>query len=325
MREKSSGERLLKKLYPSRSVAVREMLSTAAKLLGVSSNVLIIGETGAGKDYLAEAIHRAGSRSSGPFLRIDCSTIPADLFESELFGYEKGAFTDAQTRKEGKLELANGGTAYLDDLAALDLSVQPKLLRVIQERQFTRLGGARPLRLDARFITSLRSAPGEPPPTGLIRSDLLYRLNVVSIEVPPLRERAEDIPILAAAFLRESERVGLRFSDAALERMQRYAWPGNVRQLQNVVERAAVLAEGPEISESVLPPELFASPEGLLDRAATDQWTLEELERRYITKIIRATSSNDSRAARILGISRKTLLEKRKRYGLQRSGEGSTE
>jgi two-component system NtrC family response regulator len=315
MRERSSGAKLLKKLYPTRSESVRRLLRTAEKLLDVSSNVLIAGETGAGKDYLAEALHRCSTRSGGPFLRIDCASIPADLFESELFGHERGAFTDAHRQKLGKLEQAQGGTVYLDDVGSLDPALQAKLLRVVQERQFTRLGGTRLLPLDVRFLSSIATASSESERFEKMRSDLLYRLAVVTIDVPPLRERREDVPILARGFLRsrvEWRATAIRAD--AMERLQRYSWPGNVRQLKNVIERAVILAGG-EITPRELPESLMPVEE-MIEQAATGGWSLAELERQYITRILEQSGDNNSRAARLLGISRKTLLEKRKRYGL---------
>jgi DNA-binding NtrC family response regulator len=312
---KNEAAARLKRYFPSRSASVRAMLKIAAKVVDHPVNVIILGETGSGKDYLAEALHRAGPRRAKPFLRIDCSAIPADLFEAELFGYEPGAFTDAKTRKRGKLEEANGGTAYLDEIAALDQRLQPKLLRAIQERQFHRLGGTATITFDLRFITSTTLSLEQLSGGEVVRKDLFFRLNVVTIAVPPLRERREDIAMLARALLRERSR-GSDFDDAAIGRLQEYDWPGNIRQLRNVVERAVIVAgENARIGVEALP-EAFHGVEELTERAVRSRWSLEELEKNYIERVIFETGANYSESARILGISRKTLLEKRKKYGM---------
>lgn len=300
---------------------MQSMLRVAEKVVDHDVSVLILGETGVGKDYLAEALHAAGARRARPFLRIDCAAIPPELFESELFGYEAGAFTDAKIRKRGRLEEASGGTLYLDEIAALSPAVQPKLLRAIQEREFQRLGGRQNIRFDLR-ITASTTVPLHDLTQGTaVRSDLYYRLNVVSIVVPPLRDRRDDIPILVRRFV-ASAAAALRrevhgVSSDAMTRLVDYSWPGNIRQMRNVVERAVLLAPAGEITVESLPPEIEASGEELLARAAAKRWTIEQLEKEYIERILRETGANYSETARILGINRKTLLEKRRRYGLE--------
>ena len=294
---------LLKDFVRTRSSAMRALLQTTDKVLQHDVNILILGESGSGKDFLAEAVHACGRRRGGPFVRIDCAAIPAELFESELFGYEKGTFTDAQTRKLGRLELAQGGTVYFDDITALAANLQAKLLRAIQEKRFTRLGGNQSVSFDARVITSA-SDPAS------LRRDLLYRVNVVTLAIPPLRERAEDIPLLARAFLARRKRGVDR---AAMTILQQHEWPGNVRELRNVIDRAVLVEESDVITPKSLPP-----LEGdLVAIAARRQWTIEQLEARYIREILRQTRANYSRAAAILGINRKTLLEKRRKYGIE--------
>ena len=294
---------LLKDFVRTRNSAMRTLLQTTEKVLQHDVNILILGESGSGKDFLAEAIHACGRRRGGPFVRIDCAAIPAELFESELFGYEKGTFTDAQTRKLGRLELAQGGTVYFDDITALAANLQAKLLRAIQEKRFTRLGGNQSVSFDARVITSA-SDPAS------LRRDLLYRVNVVTLAIPPLRERAEDIPLLARAFLARRKRGVDR---AAMTILQQHEWPGNVRELRNVIDRAVLVEESDVITPKSLPP-----LEGdLVAIAARRQWTIEQLEARYIREILRQTRANYSRAAAILGINRKTLLEKRRKYGIE--------
>jgi DNA-binding NtrC family response regulator len=307
----------LQDLFRTRSAAMRELLVTAGKVLERDVSVLILGQSGTGKDYLAEAIHACGPRRDEPFVPIDCASIPHDLFESELFGYEKGTFTDARDRKIGKLEAARGGTVYLDEIAALTPPLQAKLLRAIEERRYTRLGGHQTVTLSARVVSSSSTDLDALIAGGAFRRDLLYRINVVTLQLPLLRDRGDDLQRMAARFLRGlSGRRFRGFDDEALALMAAYPWPGNVRELRNVIERAALLEESDRITPASLPIDRFADGSTLLVSAARDRWTLEELEQRYIREILRQTRDNYSRAAEILGINRKTLLEKRKKYGL---------
>jgi DNA-binding NtrC family response regulator len=299
---------VLKDFVRTRSASMRTLLQTVEKVLDHDVNLLLLGESGSGKDFFAEAIHACGNRHDKPLVKIDCAAIPADLFESELFGYEKGTFTDAQSRKLGKLETAAGGTIYFDDIAALSPTLQAKLLRAIQEKRFTRLGGNQSIVLDGRVISS-SSMPAEELLSGL-RRDLFYRINVVTLTIPPLRERREDIPRLAKTFLARRKRG---IDAEAIRMLVDYDWPGNVRELRNVIERAALLETGDVIAPSSMPP-LSA---GIIESAVRQQWTLDDLESRYIREIVRETKSNYSSAAKILGINRKTLLEKRKKYGIE--------
>jgi two-component system, NtrC family, response regulator AtoC len=315
------GARLLRRLFPTRNAAVRDLLRVAAKVADRDASVLILGESGAGKDHLAEAIHLAGARHQEPFVTIDCSSFPGDLFESELFGYERGAFTGALSRKPGRLELANRGTAYFDEVAAIPSPLQAKLLRVLQEKAFTRLGGSKPLRLDVRVIASSNLVLDELLESGAFRRDLFYRLNVVSLNVPPLRARPEDIELLATGFLTAAAaRLGKEldgFEPEALELLTMHAWPGNVRELRNVVDRAAILESGRLVTPSSLPLAGFVAGADFVSAAAAGGWSLAELEGRYIREVLRKSGGNYSRAAAILGINRKTLLEKRRRYGIE--------
>lgn len=287
---------------------MRALLQTVEKVLDHDVNLLLLGESGSGKDFFAEAIHACGNRRNKPFVKIDCAGIPAELFESEFFGYEKGTFTDAQSRKLGKLETVQGGTVYFDDIASLAPPLQAKLLRAIQEKRFTRLGGNQTIALDGRVISS-SSMPAEELLTGL-RRDLFYRINVVTLTIPPLRERREDIPRLAKSFLAR-RKSGI--DGEAMRALVEHQWPGNVRELRNVIDRAALIEDGDMITTASLPP-LAADP---IEPAAQHQWTLDELESRYIREILRQTKSNYSSAAKILGINRKTLLEKRRKYGIE--------
>ncbi len=287
---------------------MRTLLQTVEKVLDHDVNLLLLGESGTGKDYFAEIIHACGRRRARPFIKIDCAGIPAELFESELFGYEKGTFTDAQSRKLGKLETAQGGTVYFDDIASLAPGLQAKLLRAIQEKRFTRLGGNQTVVLDGRVISS-SSIPAEELLAGL-RRDLFYRINVVTLTIPPLRERREDIPRLAKSFLARRKKG---IDTEAMRMLVEHEWPGNLRELRNVIERAALIEETDMITPASLPP-LTAD---IVETAARHQWTLDELESRYIREVLRQTKSNYTAAAQILGINRKTLLEKRKRYGIE--------
>jgi DNA-binding NtrC family response regulator len=284
---------------------MRNVLETVEKVLDHDVSILILGESGSGKDYLAEAIHACGNRRAEPFVHIECASIPAELFETELFGHERGTFTDAHARKIGKLELARRGTVYFDEISALTPQLQAKLLRAIQERRFTRLGGGNPIAFDARVISSSNADLQALLASGALRRDLYYRINVVTLTLPPLRERREDVLPLAKKFLKR------RKLDAGAERVVAdYAWPGNIRELRNALERAALLADG-DITAALLP------ISDLITTAARGEWTLADLEEHYIREVLRITRSNYSRAAEILGINRKTLLEKRKKYGLE--------
>jgi len=302
----------LQTLFRTRNPAMRNVLDTAARVLDHDANILILGESGSGKDYLAQSIHACSARRAEPFVHIECASIPADLFETELFGHERGTFTDAQTRKVGKLEAAGRGTVYFDEVSALAPQLQAKLLRVMQERRFSRLGGAATLPFEARVIASSNADTTELLASGALRQDFYYRINVVTLKLPPLRERPEDITSLAKEFLR---RTKFRKFGADAERMLRdHAWPGNVRELRNSIERAALVEESDRITAASLPMGVASS---LVEIAARGTWTLDELESHYIREVLRSTRANYSRAAEILGINRKTLLEKRKKYGIE--------
>ncbi|HUO83939.1 MAG TPA: sigma-54 dependent transcriptional regulator [Thermoanaerobaculia bacterium] len=310
----------LRKLFPSRNARIRELLVTLEKVIPTDASLLVLGESGTGKNYVAELIHRASPRHAGAFLRIDCASLPEELFEAELFGYEPGAFTDAKERKSGRLELAHRGTLYLDEVSALAPASQAKLLRFVQERTLSRLGGSHSLSIDTRIISSSNLPLAELVAGGGFRSDLFYRLNVVALTLPPLRERREDIPLLARSFLRQAgRRIGRHFGgfdDEALRILRRYLWPGNVRELENVVQRAAILEAGTRITAESLPLAELVGDEILIEEGLEGSWSLERMEKRYIREVLRRTGGNFSWAARILGINRKTLLEKRRKYGL---------
>jgi DNA-binding NtrC family response regulator len=268
---------------------------------------------------LARYLHDASPRRDGPFVTIACANIPAELLESELFGHEKGAFTGALERRTGRFEQADGGTILIDGVNELAPALQGKLLRVVQERSFERLAGTRTFRVDVRILASTQADLEPLVDTGAFRKDLFYRLNVIRVSLPPLRDRLEDVPVLADRLLRDIalRRGGepRRLSAGALARLVRHQWPGNVRELMNVLESAAILSEAPEIPAEAIRTGAAAEP-GQAGGAAGRLETLSQVEERHIREVLRQTGGNGTRAARILGISRKTLIEKRKRYGI---------
>jgi transcriptional regulator with PAS, ATPase and Fis domain len=287
---------------------MRALLQTVEKVLDHDVNLLLLGESGSGKDFFAEAIHACGNRRQKPFVRIDCASIPTELFESELFGFEKGTFTDAQSRKLGKLELVQGGTVYFDDISSLAPPLQAKLLRAIQEKRFTRLGGNQTVELNGRVISSASVSAEEL--LGELRRDLFYRINVVTLTIPPLRERREDLPQLIRSLMARRKRA---IDPTAMRILAEHDWPGNIRELRNVIDRAVLIEDGEVITPASLPP----LTSNFVEAATRHQWTLDELEARYIREVLRQTKANYSQAARILGINRKTLLEKRRKYGIE--------
>jgi transcriptional regulator with PAS, ATPase and Fis domain len=292
---------------------MRNVLETVGKVLDHDVSILIHGESGAGKDYLAESIHACSNRREEPFVHIECAAIPPELFESELFGHERGTFTDAVDRKLGKLELARRGTVYFDEISALAPPLQAKLLRVMQERRFTRLGGNATIDFGARVISSTSTDLQQLLASGALRRDLFYRINLVTLSLPPLRDRPEDIVPLANRFLHGSPEKFKGFDGDAWRLLADYPWPGNVRELRNAIERATLV----EASDWITAPSLgLGADRDLIVTAARGQWTLDELEAHYIREVLRVTRSNYSRAAEILGIHRKTLLEKRRKYGI---------
>ena len=294
-----------------------QILETAQKLAETATNLLITGESGTGKDQLARWIHDHGPRRDAPFLKIDCASLPSELVESELFGHERGAFTGAVARKPGRLEMAQGGTIVLDEVAALAPGLQAKLLRVLEERSFERLGGNETLHMDARIMALTNTDLTKAVAAGRFREDLFFRLNVLAIAIPPLHERRGDIAPLAAHFLARLGPIHGRpeaFLDpAALKLLESYAWPGNVRELKNAIEHALIFAKDAALRVEDFPQILQGARNA---HSASSLRSLEELEREAIKATLDQTHYKIARAAEILGISRKTLLEKRKRYGL---------
>ena len=307
------------------SKGMREAIGLAERVAATDTNVLITGESGSGKDALAAFIHAKSGRANEPFVKIDCATLPGDLLEAELFGYERGAFTGAGEAKPGRFELAQKGTAVLDEIAHLSIDAQAKLLRVIDSHEFERLGGRTTVKLDARLIALTNVDLSDSVKRGGFREDLYYRLNVLQIQVPPLRERGEDLSKLVEHFVKlyasKHGRQLQKVSPAALELLQVYEFPGNARELANIIERAVIVARGARLEASDLPASVNDAVKAKKDREAP--LTLAQLEAAYIADMLEATRGNKTECARLLGISRKNLYEKIARYGLGESSESS--
>ncbi|HEX5473664.1 MAG TPA: sigma-54 dependent transcriptional regulator [Vicinamibacterales bacterium] len=307
----------------ARSAAMRAVVDQLPRIARADANVLLTGETGTGKDALALAIHAASPRRSHPFVKIDCASLPQNLVESELFGHERGAFTDATIARAGRFEAAGRGTVYLDSVADLPIDSQAKLLRLVEDKHAERLGGTTSYPLQARVIASSDVGLEARVRRGEFREDLYHRLRVLPLDLPPLRERRADILPLARVFLREAaarlDRPRLTLTPGAASALERHTWPGNVRELRHVAERVvlSIEPERTEVVERDLPIELFERADTLYAEDAGGPPTLDELERRYIDVVLRRVKDNQGDAARILGISRKALWEKRKRYGLR--------
>ncbi len=308
-----------------RHPAMREVFKLIGKVAATEASVLIVGESGTGKELVAQAIHRHSRRAAGPMVAVNCAALPSELIESELFGYERGAFTGALANKPGKIEQADGGTLFLDEIGDLPLPAQGKLLRALQEHKFERLGARQSSASDFRLVAATNRLLEELVAQGRFREDLLFRLNVVKIEVPPLRQRRADIAELAEHFLRGAERLSAQapsgFSAEALGLLMTCDYPGNVRQLKNIVERAVVLARGPLITVEDLPelpgrrPGDDFSPAQLL--AQPLEQAVADLERRMIRHALARAAGNKAQAARILGIHRQQLYAKLKELGIE--------
>jgi two-component system response regulator AtoC len=299
------------------SAAMQAVRVLIAKVAPTESSVVVSSESGTGKGVVARLIHRHSRRAHGPFVGLSCAALPANLVESEIFGHERGAFTDAKTTKPGLLEVASGGTVFLDEVAELEPSSQGKLLKVIEERTFRRLGGVRDLSVDVRFVVATHQNLAALVGAGRFRQDLFYRLNVFQIGIPPLRERGDDILELTYHFIRELNpslgRSITGVADPAAELLLRYSWPGNVRELRNVIERAMVLASGDTITPAHLPEDLCKESRGGHHLRVQ---SLAEVEAAHIERVLRVARGNVKLAAERLGISRSTLYAKMDRYGL---------
>ncbi len=317
-----------------RTPGMQRIYTLIDKVAASPSTVLVQGESGTGKELVARALHDQSARADGPFIQVNCGAIPENLFESELFGHEKGAFTGAVSAKPGRFELAHGGTLFLDEISELPKDMQVKLLRVLQELRFERVGGLRSIEVDVRVVAATNKTLRDEVSAGRFRQDLFYRLEVVPITIPPLRERADDIPLLVQHFLdKYNRRLGrsvASISPDALDQLASWRWPGNVRELENVMERAVLLADGDALKASDLhgvgadsePPS--PTEDERLDLKAWVRLHTARLERSRIQRALDQAEGNVTRAAKVLGISRKSLQTKMKAYGLrdpERSGE----
>ncbi len=300
------------------SPKMQQVFKIVAQVAPSRATVLLTGESGTGKELIAAAIHHRSPRANGAFVKLHCAALAESLLESELFGHERGAFTGAERRREGRFEQANGGTLFLDEIGEISVSTQVKLLRVLQEHEFERVGGNQTIRVDVRVIAATNRDLRQQVAEGKFREDLFYRLNVINITLPSLRERSSDTPALAIHFLKhfsdENGKQVERFSDAALARLVGYNWPGNVRELENVVERAVVLADGSIIEPMHLPPEVVPSSE---TRSAPliPGSSMADIERYAILSTLEAQGGSTSRAADILGISVRKIQYKLQEYG----------
>jgi DNA-binding NtrC family response regulator len=300
------------------SPAMFEVYKTVARVVNSKSTVLVCGESGTGKELIARAIHFNSPRAERPFITIDCAAMPATLLESELFGHVKGAFTGAVAAKKGLFELAHGGTCFLDEVGEIPLALQAKLLRVLQEHEVRRVGGTEVIPIDVRVLGATNRHLETMVQEGNFREDLFYRLDVVTITLPPLRERRDDIPLLANHFCRlysaENRKAILHIAPEAMARLMSYDWPGNVRELENVIERAIALTTNTVIFPEDLPLKFHQEKVDLSLGVMHQLLSLDELEKRYLQQVLQETQGNKTRAAEILGINRRTLYRMAKRY-----------
>jgi len=311
LRHRDSFENII-----SKNKAMKDIFRLIEKVADTQANILITGESGTGKELVARAVHQGNkSRRNKRFVTVNCTALPETLLESELFGHEKGAFTDAVSTRKGRFELSDGGTLFLDEIGDMPISLQAKLLRIVQEREFERLGGDKTIKVDVRLVTASNRDLKREVAEKRFREDLLYRLNVVQIHLPPLRDREDDIPLLVNHFIRlygeKSGKKDMTISPEAMRRIYAHHWPGNVRELENVIERAVILCSGSAIGPEDLPDDLL-SKEGNLDLTAT----LEAIEKDMIERALKRANSVQAHAADLLGIKKNALQYKLKKYDL---------
>ena len=304
-----------------RSPAMQKLLETVAMVAPTEATVLIQGESGTGKELIANAIHQNSPRKESPLIKINCAALPETLLESELFGHEKGAFTGAAIARKGRFQLAHHGTIFLDEIGEMPMALQTKILRVLQEREFEPVGSAKTIQVDTRIVTATNKNLLEEIKGNRFREDLYYRINVVSVTAPALRERREDIPLLADYFLKhyaeKNHRPVKGFTPKSMDLLMRYNWPGNVRELENVIERSVIMARGQSITAEELPNSLKTQEAGMEpENARGSGKSLKEVEKEMILHTLEETGGNRTQCARILGISRRTLQLKLKEYGI---------
>jgi DNA-binding NtrC family response regulator len=299
------------------SILITNAKEIASKVALTDTPVLLLGETGTGKELFAQAIHYSSSRKEKPFLAVNCSAIAKELLESEMFGYKAGAFTGAVKNKKGLFEEANGGTLFLDEIGELDISLQAKLLRVLETNDFIKPGDTKPTQVDVRIIAATNRNLEKESKEGIFRPDLFYRISVMKIEIPALRERREDIPLLVDYFIdffsKKMNKKIDKISTPFYEKLKQYNYPGNIRELRNVVERSIILSEGGLLSANLLPNEFFSES----NKENADSLKLENIERQHIISILEKTNNNKTKAAEILGIGLTTLYRKLQSYGLE--------
>ncbi len=315
-----------------KSIEIKKVFDMISRVSETASNILIVGESGTGKELVCRAIHKSSERRNGPLIPVNCGAIPEELLESELFGHEKGAFTGATTAREGRFQMADGGTIFLDEVSEMSPKLQVKFLRVLQESEFERVGGSRTIRVNVRVIAATNKDLERAVAQKEFREDLYYRLNVIPIHLPPLRERKGDIPVLVEAFInrfREKNMSKLeKVSETVLEALQEYPWPGNVRELENLIERMAILADNPELRLEELPERfccLHSVDSGPMKLAEPDipeegidlKAVIDDLESRLIEKALEKSGGVKNRAAQLLGLNRTTLVEKLKKKKME--------
>jgi DNA-binding NtrC family response regulator len=298
------------------SVSMQKVFATIEKVATTDANVLILGENGTGKELVARALHRQSARAEADFIKVDVGAIAETLFESELFGHAKGAFTDAKEERAGRFEIASGGTLFLDEIGNLPLPLQAKLLTALQNRQISRVGSNKPITVDIRLVCATNQSVYAMVADGTFRQDLLYRINTVEIKLPPLRERTEDIPVLATHFLnmyaQKYRKPGMKMSRETIKQLQQYAWPGNIRELQHAIERAVIMSDSYELS----PDEFMLSSPSKKPEEKNLTYNLEEIEKTAIQNAIKKYQGNLSLAAKELGFGRSTLYRRMEKYGL---------
>lgn len=304
-----------------KSRVMEDVLDIVKRVSPSESTILITGESGTGKEILAHEIRKHSRRHNRPFVVVDCGSLVETLFESELFGHVKGSFTGAHETKHGRFEVANGGTIFLDEISNISLNIQAKLLRVIQEREVTRVGSSKPIKVDVRIIAATSENLAEAIKEGKFREDLFYRLSVVPVHLPPLRDRKEDIPLLVEHFLQKYNKRAKRNIKSVAPQVKKalmeYEWPGNIRELENTIERAVVLSRGDSLEIETLIYHGISASSKFLDTVGGGTKSLEEVEREYIKNVLRTQNGNKSKTAETLGIDRKTLWAKIKKYNLQ--------